>query len=470
MVGCGRFGFDPLEARTTDSGSTGDGNTALRVAYIKPSNTEAFDSFGYSIALSADGNTLAVGAPQEDSGSPNQADNSVSGAGAVYIFVRSGTTWIQQAYLKASNPGVLDLFGEELALSADGNTLAVTAVLEDSATTGVNTTPDEAATDAGAAYVLTRTGTTWSQQAYLKASNIKAGDLFGESIAISASGDLVAVGASVQGGSGAAYVFARAGTTWTEQQFIKSSNPDAGDDFGNSIALSGDGSTLVVGAPGEDSGAPGINGNQIDNTVTEAGAAYVFVRTPTWTQQAYIKSSVPEFGDFFAKRISISADGNTLLCSGAGEDMIIANSGAAYVLSRSGATWSQAQKLKASNAGDNDQFGAEVAVSADASTLLVSAPFEDSAALGFGGDQLDDSAQDSGAGYAFTRGTSYTQAAYAKSVALGAGDQFSYALALSSDGRTSVCSCPYEDSAATGIDGDANDDSATDSGAVIVAY
>ncbi len=107
------------------------------------------------------------------------------------VFVRSGTTWSQQAYLKASNTGAGDRFGGSVSVS--GDTVVVGAYLEDSSTTGVNSTPNNSATDSGAAYVFVRGGTTWSQQAYLKASNTGANDYFGNSVAVS--GDTVVVGA-----------------------------------------------------------------------------------------------------------------------------------------------------------------------------------------------------------------------------------------------------------------------------------
>src|SRR5688572_24260362 len=153
------------------------------ISYVKASNTGANDAFGISVALSADGNTLAVGAYFED-----------SSAGGVYVFGRSGCAWSQQAYVKASNAGAGDAFGVSVALSADGNTLAVGAYFEDSGTPGVNSTPDEAAFSSGAAYVFSRSGGVWSQQAYVKASNTGAGDLFGVSVALSADGNTLAVG------------------------------------------------------------------------------------------------------------------------------------------------------------------------------------------------------------------------------------------------------------------------------------
>ncbi len=147
-------------------------NTVSQQAYLKASNTGAGDCFGCAVALSGD--TLVVGALHEDSNAiginGNQTNNNATDSGAVYVFVRSGTNWGQQAYLKASNTGPGDGFGWFVAIS--GDTIVVAAPFEDSNTTGVNgNQSNNNATDAGAVYVFVRRGTNWSQQAYLKPSN-----------------------------------------------------------------------------------------------------------------------------------------------------------------------------------------------------------------------------------------------------------------------------------------------------------
>jgi len=209
------------------------GGTWSHQARIQPANLENGDSLGYSLAISTDGNTIAAGAADEDCMTPGvnpqgcekdqPLDNS---SGAVWVFARSGTEWTQQAFLKSSNPGKEDWFGVPIAISGDGNTLAVSAPNEDSAAKGINgKQDDDSASEAGAVYLFTRTGTTWAQQAY-----------------------------------------------------VKGSNTEASDEFGSSIALSQDGRTMLVGARGEDSSARGINGNQADNSMRDAGAAYLFTR------------------------------------------------------------------------------------------------------------------------------------------------------------------------------------------------
>ena len=253
-----------------------------QATYLKASNTGARDQFGDSVALS--GGTLAVGAKDERSDATgvngNQGNNDALNSGAVYVFTYAGGKRRYDAYLKASNTGGGDLFGDSVALS--GNTLAVGATAEDSDATGVSTTTpitaNNGASNSGAVYVFTRDARgTWTQQAYIKASNTGADDLFGGSVALS--GDTLAVGAQSEDSafqnSGAVYVFTRSVTTWTQQgPPLKASNPGLRDSFGSSVALSGD--TLVVGAIGEDSDATGINGNQHNGSGTaDSGAVYV---------------------------------------------------------------------------------------------------------------------------------------------------------------------------------------------------
>lgn len=338
---------------------TRTGTTWTQQAYIKASNTGAGDQFGFSVALK--GNTLAVGALVEDSNATgvggNETDNSASGSGAVYVFTRTGTTWIQQAYLKASNTGAGDQFGISVAL--DGDTLAVGAQNEDGNGTGVNSgaETDNSLPDSGAVYVFTRSSTTWTQQAYVKAFNAGASDLFGRSVALD--GDTLAVGAyredsngtGVNSGaeadnsvtdSGAVYVFTRTGSSWAQQAYIKASNASANNRLGFAIALSGD--ILAAGSSGEDSASTGVGGDQNNNSATDSGAVYIFIRTgTTWTQQVYVKASNTGAGDQFGVSVALSGDtivagastedsNGTGVNSAAEADNSAADSGAIYVL------------------------------------------------------------------------------------------------------------------------------------------
>jgi len=410
-------------------------------AYIKASNTEAFDKFGFSIALSGDGNTLAVAATFEDSAARgvngSQANNLAKESGAVYVFIRTGEMWSQQAYVKASNTDEGDQFGWSLALSDDGTMLAVGAPTEGSAATGVNGDhTDNTAPGSGAAYVFVRQATKWSQQAYLKASNAQAGDLFGFCLASSGDGSTLAICAydedggsrGINGiqdnsatGSGAAYVFTRRGAAWSQDAYVKASNTkkedkSGGDAFGSSIALSGDGNTLGIGAADEDGLSPGIDGDQSapQNPEGAAGALFVFARIAgNWAQQAYVKPSNIQATDQFAVRLAFSHDGNVLVAGapfqgGGGRgrdsdatDFSAPESGAVYVFTRTGEKWSQHAYIKAPNADDYDQFGGGVSLSADGKTLAVSASGEDGAAVTLGDHVTDNSVRDSGAVYTY---------------------------------------------------------------------
>ena len=409
-------------------------------AYLKASNTGAGDKFGTELSLSSDGNTLALGAPYEKSNATgvngNQTDNSSTGAGAAYVFTRTGTTWSQQSYLKASNTDANDYFGRKLSLSSDGNTLAVGAGMEASNATDINEDQtDNSLVGAGAAYIFTRTGTTWSQQAYLKASNTDSYDYFGAKLGLSSDGNTLAVGANGEDSnatgingdqtdnslakSGAVYIFTRTGTTWSQQAYLKASNTGTDDRFGFGLNLNSDSNTLAVGANGEGSNTIGINGDETDNSLTGAGAVYVFTRTGTaWAQQAYVKASNTDSYDYFGSRLTFNADGNTMAISAYGEssnatgingdqtDNSLAPSGdsgtgAVYLFTRNGTIWSQQAYLKASNTGANDLFGIAPILSSDGKTLAIGAYNEDSSATGVNGDQSTNGSDGAGAVYVY---------------------------------------------------------------------
>lgn len=432
------------------------GDSWTQQAFIKASNPGQNDHFGSSVALSRDGNTLAVAAHWEASAATgvngNQKDESIPQAGAVYIFTRSGNTWTQHAYLKASNTGTAgkgdmpaegDQFGYSVALSGDGNTVAVGAITEDNM--------DDSQASAGAVYVFGRSGTTWTQQAYVKGAHVMAGDLFGFSIALTGDGNMLAAGSfndrgsgrtvnapfdTRAQGSGAVYIFTRQDGKWTQQAYLKGSRSEPSDGFSYALAISEDGTTLAVGAGDESCLTPGIAPPGCDNDAPPqrsaniwAGAAYVFVRSgTTWTEQVFMKANNARPFNSYAIKLALSGDGNTLAVSAPLEDsagqgvrppliqpfLLIEfltpwregreqaeESGAVYFYTRKGTEWTQGAYVKGANTEAGDEFGGAVALSGDGRTLVVGAHQEDSAARGVNGNQADNSADDSGAAYVF---------------------------------------------------------------------
>ena len=409
-----------------------NGNRWAEQAYIKASNPGSDDQFGYGVGLSADGNTLVVSAPYEDSGATgvngNQEDNSVENSGAVYVFSRTGSSWSQQAYLKASNTGEKDegdQFGYSVAVSDDGNTVAVGAIGEDSSAKGVNgNQKDEGSNGSGAVYVFTRSAGAWSQQAYVKSSTAARNALFGYSVALSANGDTLAVGAFDEDrGKGALYVFTRGGGTWSQQARVQAATLDPQDSMGCWVAISDDGNTIAAGALDEDTLAPGINAVKSGDSGrtdapddTSAGAAYVFVRNGTaWTEQANFKASNVGRDDWFGVRLALSGDGNTMVVGAPNEDSAAKGingkqdddsadgAGAAYLFTRTGSTWKQDYYIKGSNTEQFDEFGSSMALSRDGRTVAIGAHFESGGAKGVNGNEADNSVPHSGAAYVFVR-------------------------------------------------------------------
>ncbi|MBL8695050.1 MAG: FG-GAP repeat protein [Planctomycetes bacterium] len=399
-----------------------NGGVWSQQAYLKASNTDSGDEFGWSADISGD--TIVIGAYAEDSAAKgvngDGSNNSADFAGAAYVFTRTGTTWAQQAYLKASNTEPGDIFGTSVAVF--GDTIVVGAPGEDSAATGVN------------------------------------GDQTADTLP----------------SAGAAYVFIRSGSTWTQQAYLKASNTQNLDQFGYAVDISGD--TAIVGAYLEDSNATGINGNQSDNGALDAGAAYVFVRVGgSWAQQAYLKASNTDADDWFGYRLAVShntavisshrEDSNAVGVNGNGADNSTLNSGAVYVFVRSGGVWSQQAYLKASNTQSSDEFGWSVAVSGD--VVVVGAVGEDSNAVGINGNQVNNSYADAGAAYVFSRAAGvWSQLAYVKASNTGVDDEFAYAVAVSGD--LMAAGADREDSNATGVNGNQSNESGANSGACYV--
>lgn len=277
------------------------------------------DAFGWSLALSGD--TAVIGAI---------GANHLSGA--VYVFVRSGGAWVQQAELTASDATQFAGFGWSVAV--DGSTLVV---------------GDPNRNGSGVAYVFTRRQGVWTQQAELTDPQNTTFDSFGFSVAATTS--TIVVGAQgTRNNTGAVYVYTSSGTTWTRQATLTASDGAPSDSFGAALAITG--TTLIAGAIGKN---------------RETGAAYVFERIGvTWMQQAELTATdgrlLAQFGD------AVAIDGPILVIAAATKRM---NTGAVYVFRRFGAAWYQRAELTAADAAPFAYVGTSVAISG--STIVAGA-------------------------------------------------------------------------------------------------
>ncbi len=412
--------------------------SVLQKHYIKPEDImNSPIRFGSAIAL--DGRTLVIGADSESSatigvnGDPfydctaETVLNCSLNSGAVYVFTYANETWVQTAYLKASNAQSGDKFGYSVAL--DGDVLVVGAPLS---------------LGSGTAYIYRYVDGNWIQAPLLMASNAESDDRFGSSVDIS--GNTIIVGAPGESAentdesnnnallAGAAYVFLYDENKWGQQAYIKASNADSNDAFGTAVTLSND--TAVIGAPGESSNAIGINNAQDNNEALNSGATYVFNRNETnWTQSAYIKASNTGATDAFGHNLTL--DNHTLAVSsrnGVG--------GSAYVFLRNDAgLWTQQASIQPSTPNEDGTL----AVSLSGNMLALGSPTENSAATGIN-NTSEDFASHSGAAYLFKRtDNTWTQTLYIKAANTEVDDQFGQSIAV--QGETLIVTAPNEDSA-----------------------
>jgi hypothetical protein len=308
---------------------------------VKAPDAAQNDNFGQSVSISGDGSYAIAGTPGGD-------DNGFD-SGCAYIFSRSGTSWSYQSKIAAPGPGPGDRFGNGVSISGDGAYAIVGAAGD-----------DEVIIDCGSVYIFSRSGSTWSFQQKILAPDRGTNSYFGQSVAISSDGSYALVGSSgfdrpgqpINDNVGAAYVFSRSGTSWTFQSKITAPDPGPSDYFGVSVSISGDGAYALMGANRGDEGAP------------DSGCAYIFSRSGTsWTFQQKIAAPDPGPQDYFGVSVSISGDGAYALMGAAGGDEGAPQSGAAYIFSRSGTSWSYHSKITAPDPGPQDYFGNSVSIS-----------------------------------------------------------------------------------------------------------
>jgi len=336
-----------------------NGSSWSEQARIQHSDDASQDRFGMAVAINSDGTTAVVGAWNK------------SGGGAAYIFTRSGTSWTQQAKLTASDTS--SYFGTSVAIIDDGSRVAIGDYN--------NTTPR--AVGAGAAYIFTRSGTSWSQQQKVYADDGNAGDHFsgyedGRALSLSGDGLYLVVGAySYDAGhqhNGAAYQYAWTGSAYGGQRVVRytdfSSLPNYSNGFayfGWSVDVSGDGLTMIVGAKWAQGSSSGL--------------AMIYVRSDIyWSYQATLSgsdistSTLAEFGHV----VSLTTDGNSAMVGAKSKDGT--TQGAVYFFSRSGTSWTQVKKISASNAANNAFYGSGADISGNGSVAVVAAGNEDTTA------------------------------------------------------------------------------------------
>ena len=378
--------------------------TGSQQAKIQPSDIAAQDNFGSDVSLSPDGNTAVIGSPYDS-----------TYTGAVYVFTRSGSTWTQHSKLVANDAAQDSYFGRSVSLSGNGNYLIVGSAYTDTSYT-----------NDGSAYIFVRdtSNNTWSQQSKLLASNAEASDYFGSQVTMNFDGTYAAIGVPSEdtGGTsaGSVYIFARSGSSWSQQAILQSSDVAVNELFGISIDINSDASYLIAGSRAAVSG------------LTNAGAAYIFTRSgSTWTQQAKLVASDPIANGGFAYNVRINSDATI-----AAMRSVSNGEGAVYIFTRSGSSWSQEAKITVSASLTN--FGFDIALSDDGVFLLAGARLDDT------------TADNAGAAYVFKRsGTSWTQQIKLQSSDAEANDLFGSIVALSGDGSTAIMGVVNEDTGYT---------------------
>jgi hypothetical protein len=405
----------------------------LQQAKVRPTDTpSSSDYFGQSVSISSDGNTAIVGVQRDDDRGTD--------SGSAYIFIRSGTTWIERQKLTAGTDAAnSDYFGYSVSISGDGNTVIVGAYYDD----------DNGQGNSGSAYIFVRSDGTWTQQQKLTAgTDAGSSDQFGYSVSISGDGNTAIIGAyldddNAQGDSGSAYIFVRSDSDspWTQQaKLTAGADAGSGDYFGYSVSVSSDGNTAIVGAHRDD-----------DNAQSNSGSAYIFVRSgSSWTlQQKLTAGTDAGSSDYFGMNVSISGDGNTAIIGAYyDDDNAQSNSGSVYIFVRSDGTWTQQQKLTAgTDAANSDYFGRNVSISSDGNTVIVGAYYDD-----------DNGQGNSGSAYIFVRsdGTWTQKQKLTAGADAGSSDYFGWGVSISGDGNTAI------------IGAYADDDGTTDSGSAYI--
>ncbi|HEY4055217.1 MAG TPA: hypothetical protein VGM39_01370 [Kofleriaceae bacterium] len=341
-------------------------------------------------------------------------------------------------------------YGWSVAASGDGTRVVVGA--------------PGAASNAGQAFVWHYDGSAWTQEGVLFAMDMQTDDGFGASVAIDLAGATIVVGADhadddPADNSGAAYVFERVGTGWSQTFKLRATVPNPSDHFGSSSAISADSFTIAVGASGEDGISGGVDADPTMLGTFDEGAVYLFERAgATWTQTHYVKPPTPSEDQLFGSSVALSSDG-AMLAVGAPHEAT--QTGAVYLVEADVPTTT---RLAANNASVGDNFGYAVGLSGDGRRVIAGAPGEDGAGRGTNSPQ-DEDGPESGAAYIFERTSAWTQIAFVKTLTSDPSDQVGVAVSMSGDGSHAVIGAIGETGSSSGRDGVA-DNSLNNAGAV----
>lgn len=393
------------------------------------------DYFGFSVAISGD--YAIVGAYQEDEDATG--GNFLNRAGSAYIFKNNAGTWYQVQKIVASDRGADDNFGFSVAIS--GDYVIVGAYQEDHDLSGDNNLDY-----AGAAYIFKNNAGIWSEVQKIVASDRDAWDEFGRSVAIS--GDYAIVGAyaddhDVTGGNsfadaGSAYIFKNNAGIWSQVQKIVASDRGENDYFAWSIAISGD--YAILGAFNEDHNVTG------GDSLSEAGSAYIFKNNSgTWSQVQKIIASDRDIEDWFGYSVAISGDYIIVGAYQEDHDVIGENvqndAGSAYIFKNNAGTWIQVQKIVSADRVAEDWFGWSVAISGD--YCIVGARYEDHDTIG------ENSLTNAGSSYIF-KNNSGIWSEVQKIVASDRGEEDRFGVSVSISEDYTIVGAYREDEDATG--------------------
>lgn len=323
-----------------------------QVQKLQSLSAESGNYFGWEVGVSDNGNIIVVSSYKLDV-------DGIPDAGSVYVYEKSGSTWIETQILSANDKVTEQEFGHKVAISGDGTTIAASAVSDNSYR--------------GAVYTFEKSGSTWTQTQKIISANPANYGRFGEALSLNQNGSIMVVGANaepVNGVSiaGSAYVYNKVGSTWSLAKRLVASDYAAGDKFGDTVKISTDGTTIVVGSTQED-----------PSNISNAGSAYIFqFSNSDWSEVQKLVTSDPQASDWVGYAIDMSSDGTYIFLGVSYEDPDeIISAGSTYVFKKDGSSWTEIQKLTASDKAQNDQFGNAIGVNSDGTIVVVAAPNDD---------------------------------------------------------------------------------------------